>query len=80
MLCVLGLLFDLATYRPIFYHQFYAGSESYLNASFYLVTQVILGWIFGLVYAKTCSIFPEMIAHLFTDGRLGSVILHLMLI
>lgn len=73
-----GLLFGLA-HAPVdfFGPQFYANGESYLNASFLLLTQIIAGWILGLIYAKTRSIFPGFVAHFMTDGRLGSIILHL---
>lgn len=74
-----GLLFGLAHAPTDFFGpQFYAMGESYLNASFQLLSQIISGWIFGLIYAKTRSIFPGMVAHFFTDGRLGSVIVHLL--
>lgn len=73
-----GLLFGLAHAPTDFFGpQFHSMGESYLNASFQLLTQIISGWVFGLVYAKTRSILPGMLAHFFTDGRLGSVILHL---
>ena len=73
-----GILFGLAHAPTVFFGpQFLALDESYINASFQLVTIIIAGWIFGLVYAKTRSIFPGMIAHFFTDGRLGSVIRNL---
>ena len=72
-----GILFGLA-HAPVdfFGPQFYANGESYLNASLLLLTQIISGWIFGLIYAKTRSILPGFVAHFMTDGRLGSVVLH----
>ncbi len=74
-----GILFGLA-HAPVdfFGPQFYANGESYVNASFLLLTQIISGWIFGLIYAKTRSILPGFLAHFMTDGRLGSVVLHLL--
>ena len=74
-----GLLFGLA-HAPVdfFGQQFYANGESYVNATLLLITQIIAGWIFGLIYAKTRSIYPGVLAHFMTDGRLGSVLLHLL--
>jgi membrane protease YdiL (CAAX protease family) len=74
-----GLLFGLAHVPADFFGpQFYSNGESYLNASFLLLSQIISGWIFGLIYAKTRSIFPGFIAHFMTDSRLGSIVLHLL--
>lgn len=42
-----------------------------MNATVLLFAQIILGWMFGLIYAKTCGIQPCFLAHLMTDGRLG---------
>jgi len=73
-----GILFGLAHVPVDFFGpQFYANGESYLNAFVVLLTQIIGGWIFGLIYAKTRSIFPGMLAHFMMDGRLGSIFIHL---
>jgi len=74
-----GILFGLMHVPVDFFGpQFYAYGENYVNASFLLLSQIIAGWIFGIIYSKTRSILPGMLAHYFTDFRLGSVILHLM--
>ena len=73
-----GILFGLIHVPVDFFGpQFYANGENYLNASLLVLSQIIAGWIFGIIYSKTRSIMPGMLAHYFTDFRLGSIILHL---
>lgn len=73
-----GILFGL-THVPVdfFGPQFYAHGESTSNSAFLLLMQIISGWMFGIIYSKTRSIFPGMIAHFLTDGRLASVVMHI---
>ena len=49
-----------------------------MNASVLLITQIISGWIFGIIYSKTRSILPGMLAHFMATFRLVSIVLHLM--
>ena len=46
---------------------------------FMLVQQIILGWIFGIIYMKTRSLLPSFVAHYVIDFRLGSIIARLFL-
>lgn len=74
-----GILFGLIHVPVDFYGpQFYANGSNYVNASFLLLSQIIAGWIFGIIYSKTRSILPGMLAHYLADFRLGSIILHVM--
>lgn len=73
-----GILFGLMHVPVDFFGpQFYAHGESYLNSSMLLLTQISFGWIFGIIYSKTRSILPSMVAHFVIDFRLGSILLHL---
>jgi membrane protease YdiL (CAAX protease family) len=73
-----GILFGLM-HLPVdfFGPQFYAHGSSYVNASLLLLTQISFGWIYGIIYSKTRSILPGMLAHFMIDFRLGSILLHL---
>lgn len=73
-----GILFGLM-HAPVdfFGPQFYAHGSSYLNACLLLLTQITFGWIYGIIYSKTRSILPGMLAHFMIDFRLGSILLHL---
>ncbi len=74
-----GILFGLMHVPVDFFGpQFYAYGESYVNSSVLLLSQIIAGWMFGIIYSKTRSILPGMLAHYFADSRLGSIILHFM--
>ena len=42
-----------------------------------LAGQIVAGWMFGIIYTKTRSLLPGMVAHYLTDFRLGSIVLHL---
>ena len=74
-----GILFGLI-HAPVdfFGPQFYAHGSDYVNSGLLLLSQIVAGWIFGIIYSKTRSILPGMIAHFMTDFRLGSIVLHLM--
>ena len=39
-----------------------------------LIGQITAGWIFGIIYMKTRSLWPGMFVHYITDGRLASII------
>ncbi|MBV1904160.1 MAG: CPBP family intramembrane metalloprotease [Marinosulfonomonas sp.] len=73
-----GILFGLF-HVPInfFRPQWYSSGESYLAAFIMLFGQISAGWIFGIIYSKTRSIFPGMLAHFMTDARLSSIVLNL---
>lgn len=75
-----GILFGLIHVPADFFGpQWYSHGESLLAAFLMLFSQITAGWIFGLIYSKTRSIFPGMLAHFMTDGRLSSVVLNLIL-
>lgn len=70
-----GVLFGLAHAPADFFGPYWFGLESnYVSAFFLLLRQIISGWVFGLVFMKTRSFLPSMVAHYFADGRLGSII------
>jgi membrane protease YdiL (CAAX protease family) len=74
-----GILFGLMHVPVDFFGpQWYQVGESYLAAVVMLFSQIFAGWIFGLIYSKTRSIFPGMLAHFMADARLSSVVLNLM--
>lgn len=73
-----GILFGLMHVPVDFFGaQWYQVGESYPAAFVMLFSQIVAGWIFGLIYSKTRSIFPGMLAHFFADSRLSSVALNL---
>jgi membrane protease YdiL (CAAX protease family) len=73
-----GILFGLFHVPVDFFGpQFYAHGSDYVNALFLLLSQIIAGWIFGIIYAKTRSVLPGMAAHFMTDFRFGSIVLYL---
>ena len=72
-----GILFGLIHVPVDFFGpQWYSHGESFLAAFILLFGQITAGWIFGLIYSKTRSIFPGMLAHFMTDARLSSVVLN----
>lgn len=74
-----GILFGLIHVPVDFFGpQWYSHGESFIAAFMLLFGQITAGWIFGIIYAKTRSIFPGMLAHFVTDGRLSSIILNLL--
>lgn len=73
-----GILFGLIHVPVDFFGpQWYSHGENYLAAFILLFGQITSGWIFGLIYSKTRSIFPGMLAHFMTDARLSSIVLNL---
>lgn len=66
-----GVLFGLAHF---FVNYFVTGLDL-VSGIFMLVGQTIAGWIFGIIYMKTRSLWPGMCMHYLTDGRLASIVL-----
>ena len=74
----IGTLFGLIHVPVDFFgKQFVDHGSDYVQASVLLLSQIIFGWIFGIIYSKTRSILPSMAAHFMIDFRLGSIVLHL---
>ena len=65
-----GILFGLAH----FIFNFVVSGLDLVSGIFLFIGQIIGGWIFGIIYMKTRSLWPGMIAHFLTDGRLASII------
>jgi membrane protease YdiL (CAAX protease family) len=55
------------------------GEYDLVTGVFVLIGQVISGWMFGILYMKTRSLWPGMLVHFLTDGRLASIIAHIFL-
>jgi membrane protease YdiL (CAAX protease family) len=73
-----GILFGLAHAPADFLGPYWFGLEgNIVSAVFLLMRQIVSGWIFGLIFTKTRSLLPSMVAHYFADGRLGSIIIRL---
>lgn len=73
-----GILFGLIHVPVDFFGpQWYSHGESVMAAFLLLFGQITSGWIFGIIYSKTRSIFPGMLAHFVTDGRLSSIFLNI---
>ena len=70
-----GIVFGLFHLYVDFFGPQWTGSV--VEALFMLAGQIIAGWIFGIIYMKTRSLLPSMVAHYLTDFRLGSIVLHL---
>jgi len=70
-----GILFGLA---HVVTNSFVRGLDIGPGA-FMLIGQIIVGWIFGIIYMKTRSLLPSFVAHYVTDFRLGSIIARLFL-
>jgi membrane protease YdiL (CAAX protease family) len=69
-----GILFGLLHTAPNFFgQQWYRHGESVLNAVVLLALQTLAGWVFGIIYMKTRSLWPSFWAHYFIDGRLASI-------
>ena len=74
-----GILFGLMHVPVDFFGpQFYAHGSDYVQSFVLLLSQIIWGWIFGIIYSKTRSILPGMVVHFIGDHRLTSILLHLM--
>lgn len=50
-----------------------------ISGIFQFMGQTIGGWIFGLLYMKTRSLYPGMLVHFITDSRLASIIARIFL-
>jgi membrane protease YdiL (CAAX protease family) len=65
-----GILFGLA---HVFTNIFVVGFDL-VPGIIQLVMQIISGWIFGILYMKTRSLWPGMFAHFLTNSVLASII------
>jgi membrane protease YdiL (CAAX protease family) len=65
-----GILFGLAHF---FFNYFVTGLDL-VSGIVMLIGQIIAGWIFGIIYMKTRSLWPGIFVHYITDGRLASII------
>ena len=65
-----GILFGLAHFL---FNYFVTGLDL-VSGIFMLIGQIIAGWIFGIIYMKTRSLWPGIFVHYITDGRLASII------
>jgi len=65
-----GVLFGLAHVIP---NYFVAGFDL-VGGIFQVIQQTISGWMFGILYMKTRSLWPGMVAHFLTNGVLASII------
>ncbi len=65
-----GILFGLAH----FLFNYFVSGLDLVSGIFMLIGQIIGGWIFGIIYMKTRSLWPGMFFHFITDGRLASII------
>jgi len=65
-----GILFGLAHVLP----NYYVEGFDFVSGIFQLITQVTSGWIFGILYMKTRSLWPGMVAHFLTNATLASII------
>jgi membrane protease YdiL (CAAX protease family) len=70
-----GILFGLAHIAPdLMGAQWYDYGQNIGNMIGLLIQQIIVGWIFGIIYTKSKSLLPGFLAHFFTDWRLGSIV------
>jgi len=65
-----GILFGLAH----FLFNFFVSGLDLVSGIFLFIGQIIGGWIFGIIYMKTRSLWPGMFAHFITDSRLASIV------
>jgi uncharacterized protein len=65
-----GILFGLI-HIPVNY---FVADMDLVSGIFQLIGQITGGWIFGILYMKTRSLWPGIFVHLITDGRLASII------
>jgi membrane protease YdiL (CAAX protease family) len=73
-----GILFGLMhTSVNFFGQQWYRYGENIANALLLLVIQTIAGWSFGIIYMKSRSLLPSVVAHYLTDGRFASILHYL---
>ena len=67
-----GILFGLGHLSVNLIGPLWTGSIP--GAFLLLLKQTISGWIFGLIYMKTRSLLPSMVAHFVADGRLATIL------
>jgi membrane protease YdiL (CAAX protease family) len=65
-----GILFGLAHVTV----NYFAAGLDLVPGIFQLIDQTVAGWIFGILYMKTRSLYPGMFVHFLTDGRLAETI------
>jgi len=65
-----GLLFGLAHVLP----NYFVEGFGLVPGIFQFIGQTISGWMFGILYMKTRSLYPGMFAHFLTNGTLASII------
>ena len=65
-----GILFGLV---HVFTNFFIVGFDL-VPGIIQLIMQIISGWIFGILYMKTRSLYPGMFAHFLTNSVLASII------
>jgi membrane protease YdiL (CAAX protease family) len=70
-----GILFGLV--HLLF--NFIVSGLDLVSGIFLFIGQIIGGWIFGIIYMKTRSLWPGMFAHFITDSRLASIIARIFL-
>jgi membrane protease YdiL (CAAX protease family) len=65
-----GILFGLAHVTV----NYFAADLDLVSGIFQFIDQTVAGWIFGILYTKTRSLYPGILVHFLTDGRLASII------
>lgn len=65
-----GILFGIAHVLP----NYFVEGFDLVSGIFQLIGQIISGWMFGILYMKTRSLYPGMLAHFLTNGTLASII------
>jgi membrane protease YdiL (CAAX protease family) len=65
-----GILFGLAHVIPNYFVQGF----DLLPGIIQFVEQTIAGWMFGILYMKTRSLLPGILAHFLTNGTLASIL------
>ncbi|MFC1983572.1 lysostaphin resistance A-like protein [Chloroflexota bacterium] len=70
-----GILFGLV---HVFTNFFVVGFDL-VPGIIQLIMQIISGWIFGILYMKTRSLYPGMFAHFLTNSVLASIVARIFL-
>ena len=65
-----GILFGLAHVTV----NYLAAGLDLVPGIFQFIDQTVAGWIFGILYMKTRSLYPGILVHFLTDGRLASIL------
>jgi membrane protease YdiL (CAAX protease family) len=65
-----GILFGLAHVIPNYYVEGFELVPGIVK----LIMQTVSGWMFGILYMKTRSLWPGMVAHFLTNGVLASIV------